>query len=88
MGDKADFVCTIAGCCCESGDLIQEDVTLPEPKRGDLIAVLTTGAYNYSMASNYNRICRPPIVLLSGGKDRLAVRRETFADLTACELDI
>ena len=88
MNDEKDFLCTVAGRCCESGDILQENVLLPKPERGDLLAVLTTGAYNYSMASNYNRICRPPIVLLSGGKDRLAVRRETFADLTACELDI
>jgi len=88
MNEPADFLCSVAGRCCETGALIQENVTLPRPQRGDILAVLVTGAYNYSMASNYNRICRPPIVLLSGGKDRLAVRRETFADLTACELDI
>ena len=85
-GEKADFLCTVAGRCCESGALIQENVTLPRPKRGDILAVLVTGAYNYSMASNYNRICRPPIVMISQGKDRLAVRRETFEDLTACDL--
>ena len=59
---------------------------LPEPKRGDLIAVCTTGAYNYSMASNYNRIPRPPVVMLSGGKPTLAVRRETVDDLTALDM--
>lgn len=84
--EKADFLCTVAGRCCESGALIQENVTLPRPKRGDVLAVLVTGAYNYSMASNYNRICRPPIVMISHGEDRLAVRRETFEDLTACDL--
>ena len=86
MNEKADFLCSIAGRCCETGALIQENVTIPRPARGDILAVLVTGAYNYSMASNYNRICRPPIVMLSGGQDRLAVRRETFADLTACDL--
>jgi len=86
MTEKADFVCTVAGCCCESGDLIQEGVPLPEPKRGDLLAVLTTGAYNYSMASNYNRVPRPPIVMLEGGRHRLAVRRETREDLTRYDL--
>ncbi len=84
--DEADFLCTIAGRCCESGALIQENVRLPRPVRGDIIAVLVTGAYNYSMSSNYNRICRPPIVMLSHGKDRIAVRRETFEDLTACDM--
>lgn len=82
----ADFECTVGGRCCESGDLIQEKVRLPKPVRGDLLAVLVTGAYNYSMASNYNRICRPPVVILKDGADRLAVRRETFEDLTACDL--
>jgi len=85
MNDPADFVCTIAGCCCESGDLIQEDVPLPEPQRGDLLAVLTTGAYNYSMASNYNRVPRPPIVLLGEKGPYVAVRRENFDDLMKCD---
>ena len=86
MNDKADFVCTIAGCCCESGDLIQENVSLPEPKRGDLIAVLTTGAYNYSMASNYNRVPRPPIVMIGENGPYVAVRRETYEDLISYDL--
>jgi diaminopimelate decarboxylase len=86
MNDAADFTCTVAGRCCESGDLIQEHVTLPEPRRGDILAVLTTGAYNFSMASNYNRLCRPAVVAVSGGKDRLAVRRQTFEDLVGCDL--
>lgn len=81
----ADYKATVAGRCCESGDLIQEDVSLARPCRGDIVAVLTTGAYNYSMASNYNRIPRPPVVMLSNGEDRVAVRRETFEDL--CLLD-
>lgn len=82
----ADFLCTVAGRCCESGALIQENVLLPRPVAGDRIAVLVTGAYNHSMASNYNRVCRPPIVMVSGGQDRLAVRRETFEDLIARDL--
>lgn len=81
-----DFKCTVAGRCCESGDLIQEDVMLPELKRGDVVAVLTTGAYNYSMASNYNRVPRPPIVILSGGKDRIGVKRESLDDLTMLDV--
>lgn len=82
----ADFTCTVGGRCCESGDLIQENVNIPKPERGDTLAVLVTGAYNYSMASNYNRVTRPPIVLLSGGESRLAVRRERFEDLIACDI--
>ena len=81
MNDDQDFVCTVAGCCCESGDLIQEDVSLPKMRRGDLLAVLTTGAYNYSMASNYNRIPRPPVVMIGKTGPYIAVRRETLDDL-------
>ncbi|MBQ2735332.1 MAG: diaminopimelate decarboxylase [Clostridia bacterium] len=81
------FRCSVVGRCCESGDILQENVKLPaDTKRGDLVAVLTTGAYNYSMASNYNRIPRPPVVLLSNGASKLAVRRETFEDV--CRNDI
>jgi len=76
-----DFHCTIAGRCCESGDLLQEDVALQSAARGDILAVFTTGAYNYSMASNYNRIPRLPIIMVDGEKDYVAVRRESFEDL-------
>ena len=81
MNDKADMRCTVAGCCCESGDLIQENVLLPRMERGDLLAVLTTGAYNYSMASNYNRVPRPPIVMVGKDGPYVAVRRETLDDI-------
>lgn len=78
----ADYVCTIAGRCCESGDLIQEDIKLQKPDKNDILAVLGTGAYNYSMASNYNRIPKPPVVLINkDGKDYVAVKRETFEDV-------
>ncbi len=83
---KADYICAVAGRCCESGDIIQECVSLPKPERGDIIAVLTTGAYNYAMSSNYNAICKPPVIMLSGEKDYIAVRRETFEDMTSCQL--
>ena len=81
MNENADFTCDVVGRCCESGDIIQPDITMPKPARGDLVAVLTTGAYNYSMASNYNRIPRPPVILIRDGEPKVAVRRETFADL-------
>ena len=81
------FNCTVAGRCCESGDLIQENVTLPaDIVRGDIIAVLTTGAYNYSMSSNYNRLQKPPVVMIKDGSDYVAVKRETLADI--CKNDI
>ena len=86
MRETCDTVCTVAGRCCESGDLIQEGVPLPNPKRGDTLAVLTTGAYNYAMASNYNRLPRPAKLMLSGGKEKLLLRRETFEDLLRNEL--
>ena len=72
---------TIAGRCCESGDLIGEDMELQKAQRGDILAVLVTGAYNYSMASNYNRLPRPPVILVKDGVAREAVRRETYEDL-------
>jgi diaminopimelate decarboxylase len=82
MGEKAEFLTTLAGRCCESGDLIQENILLPDSVcRGDVIAVCTTGAYNYSMASNYNRFGRPGVVMLRGGESYVAVRRETTEDL-------
>ena len=86
MNEEKDFVCTLAGRCCESGDIIQENVPLPNPERGDVVAVLTTGAYNHSMASNYNRIPRPPVVMIADGVDKLVLRRETFSDMLACEV--
>ena len=72
---------TIAGKCCESGDLIQEHVMMPQIHVGDTLAVLATGAYNYSMSSNYNRIPRPPIVAVSGNEAKIIVKRETYDDL-------
>lgn len=80
-GEPADYRATVAGRCCESGDLIGEDLPLQKPVRGDILAVLSTGAYNYSMASNYNRIPRPPVIFVNGGTSRVMVRRETFEDL-------
>ena len=81
MHRKKDFCATLAGRCCESGDLIGEQMLLARPVRGDILAVLVTGAYNFSMASNYNRIPRPPLVLLSGGTDRIGVARESYEDI-------
>lgn len=81
MSERADFVCTVAGRCCESGDLLQENVRIPKPVRGDILAVLVTGAYNYSMASNYNRIPRPAVVSVKNGEDSIVIRRESYEDL-------
>lgn len=86
MTAPRDMVADVVGRCCESGDIIQPAVNLPEDmKRGDLVAVLTTGAYNYSMASNYNRIPRPPVVMLRDGESYVAVRRETYEDIVSLD---
>ncbi len=81
-----DFVADIAGRCCESGDLIQEHCTLQTPEKGDILAVCVTGAYNYSMASNYNRLPRPALVLVGQNGVRLGIRRETLEDLVKNDL--
>lgn len=79
---KENETMSVVGRCCESGDILQENVPMPtDIKRGDLVACLTTGAYNYSMASNYNRIPRPPVVMLKPDRTFLAVRRETPEDI-------
>lgn len=72
---------TIAGKCCESGDILLKDTMMPEVKVGDTLAVLATGAYNYSMSSNYNRIPRPAVVAVKDGKARVVIKRETYDDL-------
>lgn len=87
MNETCDFTCSLVGRCCESGDIIQENILMPSSVgRGDIAAVCTTGAYNYSMASNYNKLRRPPIIMLSGGTDYIAVKRESFEDL--CRNDV
>jgi len=88
MDEPAAMEVSLVGRCCESGDIIQEHVMVPETVgRYDTIAVCTTGAYNYSMASNYNKVGRPPVVMLRGGTDSyVAVRRETAEDMAARDL--
>lgn len=88
MNEKKNFEVSVVGRCCESGDIIQQGVMVTDTVgRGDTIAVCTTGAYNYSMASNYNRLPRPPIVMLRGGSDSyVAVRRESYEDI--CRNDL
>jgi diaminopimelate decarboxylase len=76
--DEAEETVSIAGKCCESGDMLIWDVKLPAVNPGDLLAVSCTGAYNYSMASNYNRIRRPAVVFVKDGEADLAVGRETL----------
>jgi len=79
--EPRECTATVAGKCCESGDLIQEWTSVQRVEPGDTLAVLSTGAYNYSMASNYNRICRPPVVFVKDGEARVVVKRETYEDI-------
>ena len=77
---------TVAGKCCESGDIIIEDIKLPEAKPGDLLITYTTGAYGYSMSSNYNKALTPAVVFVEDGHERCVVKRMTLEDLIAREL--
>jgi diaminopimelate decarboxylase len=86
LNEPRDRPVTIAGRCCESGDVLIWEATLPEPHPGDLLVVFSTGAYNYSMASNYNRYPRPPIVFVRDGRARVVVERETLDDLLAKDI--
>lgn len=86
MGAAKDNVVSIAGKCCESGDMLIWDLAVPTVEPGDILAVFSTGAYNFSMASHYNRIPRPPVVLVKEGQADLIVRRETYDDLIACDI--
>ena len=81
LNEKPTKKYTIAGKCCESGDIIAENVLLPELKEGDILAVLSTGAYNYSMSSNYNRNRIPPVVMVKNGVCEYVVKPQTLEDL-------
>lgn len=80
-GEEPTEIVTIAGKCCESGDLIAVNVNLPKAESGDILAVLSTGAYNYSMAMNYNRNLIPPCVLVKDGVAEYIVKPQSYADL-------
>ena len=85
LAERADAPCdgkvSIVGKCCESGDILAEGVELPEPRRGDILAVLNTGAYTFSMANNYNMTPRPAVVFVRDGKADIVVQRQTYDDL-------
>ncbi|TYP77821.1 diaminopimelate decarboxylase [Paenibacillus methanolicus] len=82
----AEETVTVAGKCCESGDKLIVDCVLAKPQTGDLLAVLCTGAYNYSMASNYNRIRRPSVVFVKDGLSDLVVKRESLDDVVGNDI--
>ncbi len=87
MNDKPCEKYSVAGKCCESGDIIAEDCFLPEVHRGDILAVLSTGAYNYSMASNYNRNPVPPAILVENGKSDYLVKPQSYEDIVRNDAD-
>lgn len=84
--EKTDRV-TVAGKCCESGDILVEDVMLPVAKQNDLLILYTTGAYGYSMASNYNKLGKPAVVFVKDGVVREVVKRESYQDMMAMDCD-
>lgn len=88
MNEPHDQQWTVAGKCCESGDKLIEQAALPKVETGDLLAVFCTGAYTYSMASNYNRLPRPAVVFAENGQHQLVVRRETYEDIIKLDLPL
>jgi diaminopimelate decarboxylase len=86
-GDAPNTLATVAGMHCESGDILITDVLLADPRPGDLLVTPATGAYGYAMASNYNGVPRPPVVFCKDGNARLVVRRETYEDLIARDVE-
>jgi len=79
---------TVAGRFCESGDILIKDIKLQTVQAKDVLAVFCTGAYNYSMASNYNRVGRPAMVLVKQGQAKLILKRESFEDLVVNDVTI
>ena len=86
VNDKKDNMVTVAGKCCESGDIFVKDINLQETKRGDVLAVFTTGAYGFSMASNYNKNPRAAVVFVKDGIARLVSKRQSYEDLLSLEV--
>ena len=86
MDQSKDEMVTICGRCCESGDIVIYDIMTAKVERGDIFAVYSTGGYNYSMSSNYNKVPRAPIVLLKDGSDTLIVKRQTYENMISNEL--
>ncbi|OLN23279.1 diaminopimelate decarboxylase [Domibacillus antri] len=88
VNDPVEETVSIAGKCCESGDMLIWDLPLPKAETGDLLAMFCTGAYGYSMANNYNRIPRPPVIFVENGEAKVVIRRETYDDLIKLDLPL
>lgn len=88
MNDACHDTASIAGKCCESGDMLIWDLEIPEVRDGDVLAVFCTGAYGYSMANNYNRIPRPAVVFVEDGEAQLVIQRETYEDIVKLDLPL
>lgn len=88
MLETPTLCATVAGKCCESGDVLIHDSYFAEAVDGDILAIASTGAYNYSMSSNYNRIIKPAVVFVKDGKAQLVVKRETYDDLVRNDLEL
>jgi len=86
INEEATETITIAGKCCESGDILIWDLKTPKVETGDMLAVLSTGAYNYSMASNYNKLPKPAVIMIKDGKERVIVKRESYKDILRNEI--
>jgi diaminopimelate decarboxylase len=88
MNDPVEETVSVAGKCCESGDMLIWDLPVPKPNHKDILAVFCTGAYGYSMANNYNRIPRPPVVFVENGEAQLVIKRESYEDLLKLDLPL
>lgn len=90
LANKADFtekeLVTVCGKCCESGDILLKDIMLPNVESGDILAIMSTGAYGYSMANNYNKLLKPAVVTVNSGIDQLICKRETYEDIIKNEI--
>ena len=86
-GEEADHLVTVAGKNCESGDILIKDIMLQDPQPGDILAMFSTGAYHYSMSSNYNQLPKPAVVFTYQGHSKEVIRRQTFDDLVAYDVD-
>ena len=86
LHEPADEKVTIAGKCCESGDILMKDIYIQKPERGDILAVFTTGAYGFSMFSNYNKNIRPAVVFVGNGQEKIVSKRQDYKDLLGLEI--